>query len=135
MAELKTKANDGDVDAFIAAVENPQRQADARELRTLMEKITGEPAVMWGSSIVGFGRTRAVYASGREVDWLAIGFSPRKANLSLYLTCDADRLAEPLEDLGTYTRGKGCIYVKELSDVDAGALNNLIEIGYAMSGT
>jgi len=135
MAELKTKANDGDVDAFVASIENPQRQSDARELRALMEKITGEPAVMWGPSIMGFGHERLVYASGRQVDWMAIGFAPRKANLSLHLTCDAEELAAPLTNLGKYTQGKGCIYIKKLSDVDSDALANLITIAYASSRT
>lgn len=134
MAELKTKATDESVDTFIDAIENPQRKADARALRVLMERITGEPAVLWGPSIIGFGRDKLVYASGREVEWMSVGFSPRKANLSLYLTCDIELLAEPLSNLGTYTHGKGCLYVKKLSDVDPDALDNLIKIAYARSG-
>ena len=134
MAELKTKANDGDVDAFIASVTNEQRRVDAREICDLMERISGEPPVMWGPSIVGFGKGRLVYASGREVDWMSIGFSPRKAALTLYLTCDIAELSTQLENLGTYTTGKGCLYIKKLSDVDRNALAELIEVAYANTG-
>ncbi len=134
MAELKTKANDGDVDAFIASVANEQRRVDAREICDLMEQISGESPVMWGPSIVGFGKDRLVYASGREVDWMSIGFSPRKAALTLYLTCDIAELSTQLENLGTYTTGKGCLYIKKLSDVDRDALAELIEVAYANTG-
>lgn len=134
MAELKTKANDGDVDAFIASVTNEQRRVDAREICDLMEQISGESPVMWGPSIVGFGKDRLVYANGREVDWMSVGFSPRKAALTLYLTCDIAELSTQLANLGTYTTGKGCLYIKKLSDVDRDALAELIEVAYANTG-
>lgn len=133
MAELKTKANDGDVEAFLETVADDQRRADALELCALMAKVTGEPPVMWGSAIVGFGHDRLVYASGREVDWMSIGFSPRKAALTLYLTCDIDELAAELADLGKFTHGKGCLYIKKLSDVDRQALGKLLKVAYANS--
>lgn len=133
MAEIKTKANDGDVEAFLSTVANSQRQRDARELCTLMTQVTGAPPVMWGTAIIGFGHDKLVYASGREVDWMSIGFSPRKAALTLYLTCDIEQLAEPLANLGTYTHGKGCLYIKKLSDVDEQALRTLLEVAYAQS--
>ena len=134
MAELKTKQNGGDVEAFLDAVDGEQRRADAKELCALMARITGEPPVMWGPSIVGFGKDHLVYASGRELDWMSIGFSPRKAALTLYLTCDLEQLSGPLADLGKYTHGKGCLYIKKLTDVDQAALENLIEIAFANSG-
>ncbi len=134
MAELKTKANDGDVGAFLASVEDEQRQADARDLCTLMEEVSGEPPVMWGPSIVGFGNERLVYASGREVDWMSIGFSPRKTALTLYLTCDIAQFSTQLENLGTYRTGKGCLYLKRLSDVDRDVLTELVAAALANSG-
>ncbi|MFA7265651.1 MAG: DUF1801 domain-containing protein [Candidatus Nanopelagicales bacterium] len=134
MAELKTKPNRDDVEAFLESVNGEQRRADAKDLCALMTRVTGEPPVMWGPSIVGFGHDHLVYASGRELDWMSIGFSPRKAALTLYLTCDLDRLAEPLAGLGKYTHGKGCLYIKKLADVDQVVLENLIEIAFANSG-
>lgn len=134
MAEIKTKANDGSVDAFLASIDNEKRRADGQELCKLMTELTGDEPVMWGPAIVGFGTTEMTYASGRKVDWMKVGFSPRKANLSLYLTCDLDRLSDQLADLGTYSRGKGCLYVKKLEDVDPAALANLIEVAYATAG-
>lgn len=134
MAEIKTTANDASVDEFLAAVDNDQRRTDAQELCTLMQAITGEEPVMWGPAIVGFGTTQATYANGKKVDWMKVGFSPRKANLSLYLTCDLDELSDQLADLGTYSRGKGCLYIKKLSDVDQDALTELIEVALANVG-
>lgn len=134
MAEIKTKANDGSVDAFLASVDNAKRRADGQELCKLMAEITGEKPVMWGPAIVGFGATEMTYANGKKVDWMRVGFSPRKASLSLYLTCDLDQLSDQLADLGTYSRGKGCLYVKKLEDVDPAALANLIEVAYATAG-
>lgn len=134
MAELKTKANDGDVDAFLDAIPDDQRRTDAKQLCALMSSITGHDPVMWGPAIIGFGSSTLTYASGRQVDWMRIGFSPRKASLSLYLTCDIDRLSEQLNSLGRYTTGKGCLYIKRLSDVDTTALHELIEVAYAQAG-
>ena len=125
MAELKTKPNDDGVDAFIDSVPEPVR-SDCRELVALMQAATGAPPVMWGSSIVGFGDVHYRYASGREGDWFAVGFSPRKKNLTLYLTDGIDKHAEHLERLGPHTTGKGCLYIKRLDDVDREVLDVLI---------
>lgn len=125
MAELKTKPNDGDVDAFIDSVPEPAR-SDCRELVTLMQAATGAPPVMWGSSIVGFGDVHYRYASGREGDWFAVGFSPRKKSLTLYLTDGVGRHARHLERLGPHSTGKGCLYIKRLDDVDRDVLDALI---------
>jgi len=126
MAEIKTKANDCSVDAFLASVDNAKRRADGQELCKLMADITGEKPVMWGPAIVGFGATEMTYANGKKVDWMRVGFSPRKASLSLYLTCDLDQLSDQLADLGTYSRGKGCLYVKHLEALDRDVFTELV---------
>jgi hypothetical protein len=127
MAELKTTAGDGDVEAFLAAIADPSRQADARAVCGLMAKATKAPPVMWGATIVGFGVRRLRYADGREIDWMEIGFSPRKANTTLYLSGGIDVYADLLADLGKHTTGKGCLYVKKLSDVDAKVLGRIVQ--------
>jgi len=116
LAGNKTKPTAVSVDDFLDAVADPQRRADARKLRALMERVSGEPATMWGPSIVGFGHHHYRYESGREGDMCRIGFSPRARELVLYggFLLDAARL----ERLGTYRAGKGCLYVKRLADVD-----------------
>lgn len=125
MAELETKPTDDDVDAFLATVPEPTR-SDCRELVTIMKAATGADPVMWGSSIVGFGSTHFRYASGREGDWFRVGFSPRKRNLTLYLLDGVDSHAEQLQRLGKHSTGKGCLYIKQLDDVDRGVLVELI---------
>lgn len=127
-AELKTQLNDASVEAFIDA-QSPEVAADCRAIMQLMQKATGEEARMWGASIVGFGRYHYKGASGREGEWMVTGFSPRKANLSLYILSGLDRSAALLKKLGKHTTGKGCLYIKRLSDVDAKVLEQLIAKG------
>ena len=125
MPEAKTKPTETSVDSFIEAVEHPVRRADAKVLRAMMERVSGEPAVMWGSSIVGFGRYHYRYDSGHEGDACRIGFSPRKAQLVLYVggfSGHEDRLRR----LGKHKTGKGCLYIKTLSDVDLAALEEIV---------
>ena len=129
MAELKTQENDADVDAFIEAVENETRRADARILKGLMSKITGEPARMWGDSIVGFGRYHYRYESGREGDFLRTGFSPRKRNLVVYIMPGYRNYGPILKRLGKHRIGKSCLYLNRLSDVDLDVLEELIRAG------
>lgn len=135
MADLKTQKNDGDVNAFIDSLSDPQRKKDSEMLVELMSDATGEKPVMWGSSIVGYGTLH--YKSprtGREGDWMRIGFSPRKANMTLYLMTGFDEYAEhsgynpkPLLDkLGPYTTGKSCLYIKKLDDVNLDVLKQLV---------
>ena len=131
MAENKTKATAADAQAFLAAIENPQRRADGQALATIMTRISGEPPVMWGPSIVGFGRHRYKYESGREGEICSIGFSPRKAALVLYLSCDLDSSQALLDRLGKHERGRGCLYVKKLADVDAEVLEEMIATAWA----
>jgi hypothetical protein len=125
MAEAKTVPGDGDVAAFIDRVEDPVRREDARSLCRLMAGISGQPATLWGPSIIGFGQYRYRYDSGREGDTFRIGFSPRKSELVLYLTGATDD-AEFLARLGKHRTGKSCLYVKRLGDVDAAVLDRLI---------
>jgi hypothetical protein len=91
-----------------------------------MKAATGATPKMWGDSIVGFGNCHLKYASGRELDWFYVGFSPRKAGLSLYLTCDLSKYAPLLKKLGSHKTGKGCLYIKKLDDVDVDVLKELV---------
>ena len=130
MNENKTGPTEVPVEEFLASVEHPVRRADGFELLELMKSVTGQDPVMWGPSIVGFGRYHYRYGSGREGDSAAVGFSPRKANLALYgLTYgpDADRL---LPVLGKHKTGAACLYVNRLDDVDRDVLAGLIRSGY-----
>jgi hypothetical protein len=134
MAELKTQKGDGDVDAFIAAIEDERKREDSRVLVSLMQKVTQEEPAMWGPSIVGFGDVHYKYESGREGDWFRVGFSPRKQNLTLYIT-DYIKADDPLlAKLGKFTTGKACIYVKRLDDIDTGVLENLVKRSYDAGG-
>jgi len=134
MNENKTKPTSEDVAEFFATLSNEQRQ-ESETLAALMHEVSNEPAVMWGTSIVGFGRQHYKYASGREGDWMKIGFAPRKGRLSLYATCDVTLLKDELANLGSHTTGKGCIYIRHLADVDEAALRVLLEAAYAQAGT
>ena len=135
MAELKTRRNDGDVAAFVAGIPDDRKRRDAAQLVELMGRVTGCQAEMWGTSIVGFGQRHYTYASGREGDWFTIGFSPRKANLTLYTYggFDDDETAALLQRLGPHSTGKGCLYVKRLADVDPEVLERLLRRSVARS--
>lgn len=107
MAELKTKLNDDSVKDFLNAVEDEQKREDSYQLLKMMREISGEPAKMWGDAIVGFGTYHYVYASDREGDWMLTGFSPRKANIYLYLMAGFDQLGDELSALGKHKSRKG----------------------------
>jgi hypothetical protein len=127
MAEIKTKATDVSVDAFIDAVPVPQRREDAKKLRAMFERLTGEPAKMWGPSIIGFGQYHYKYASGHGGTMARMGFSPRKAELVLYVLTEegGEREKAQLARLGKHKTGKCCLYIKKLADVDEGVLEEL----------
>jgi hypothetical protein len=125
MAEAKTKASKQSVEKFISSQKDPQTRTDCLAIAKLMEAATGSAPVMWGTSIIGFGTTTIKYAGGREADWPALGFSPRKQNFALYGLGISEN-PESLEKLGKYTMGKGCLYIKRLSDVDLPTLKKLI---------
>jgi hypothetical protein len=127
MAELKTKENDRSVADFLSAIVDEKVREDSKKIAAIMEKATGAPPKMWGDSIVGFGNRHLKSAAGREVDWLEIGFSPRKANLTLYLNIGEGWNEDLLSKLGKHKLGKGCLYFKRLSDVDGKILEKLIE--------
>ncbi|MBI3819013.1 MAG: DUF1801 domain-containing protein [Planctomycetes bacterium] len=128
MYEAKTKATAASVDAFIKKIADEQKRKDSYELIAMMKKATGEPPKLWGASIVGFGSVHYKYASGHEGDTCRIGFSPRKAAISLYLlACLEKKDAGLFEKLGKYKRGVGCVYIKKLDDIDRGVLKKLIE--------
>lgn len=113
---------------FLAAVEDDARRADGEELARLLAEWTGEPAVMWGTSIVGFGAYRYRYESGREGTAPLVGFSPRKASLVLYVVAGVqERHPELLERLGRHKLGKGCLYLKRLGDADRDVLRSLVD--------
>ena len=127
-ASQKTLPSDESAEAFIAAVPDDARREDAQKLCASLSEWTGEPAVMWGASIVGFGRYDYRYDSGREGTAPLVGFSPRKANLVVYLVGGVqDRYPRLLEQLGPHRLGKGCLYLKRLDDVDQAALRALVE--------
>lgn len=128
MAEIKTKQTDADVHAFIQTFANTeQKRQDSFELLALMREVTGHEPKMWGPSIIGFGKYH--YKSERsrqEGDWPLVGFSPRKAAISLYVYCGGSEQVAMLKELGKYTMGKSCIYVKRLSDIDRDVLVRMI---------
>ncbi|MBK8553258.1 MAG: DUF1801 domain-containing protein [Ignavibacteria bacterium] len=118
LAVIKTKQTTASVEDFINSVEGEQKRKDSFVLLEMMKKITGEDPKMWGGSIIGFGSKRYKSpASGREVDWFRIGFSPRKANLTVYLISIKEH-AEALKKLGKHKTGGGCLYINKLEDVD-----------------
>lgn len=125
MAENKTKPTPVSVDDFLDAVPDPQRRADGSTLRALMERLSGEPAMMWGPSIIGFGSCHYKYESGREGDMPRIGFSPQAKELVLYLIGGFPRHQALMDRLGKYRTGKSCLYIKRLADVDEAVLEEL----------
>ena len=127
MAELKTKVNDANVEAFLHSVENQQRRDDSFAVLDLMRDVLGEEAKMWGKSIVGFGSYTYKYATGRTGDWMLTGFSPRKQALTLYIMAGFDEYSDLMAKLGKYKTGKSCLYLKKLSDVDQDVLKELVK--------
>ena len=128
LVEIKTKPTSSSVEDFIKAVPDEQKRKDSMVLLELMKKATGEEPVLWSNSIIGFGNKRYKSpATGREVDWLRIGFSPRKANLSLYLMVDIKEQASALKKLGKHKTGAGCLYINKLEDIDLKVLKGMID--------
>lgn len=125
MAENKTQETDADVSAFLSTVPDPGQRADGQALVQLLERVSGFPARMWGPKIIGFGRYHYRYDSGREGDMCRIGFSPRKADTTLYLSGVFASHAEVLARLGKHKVSGGCLHIKRLSDVNMAALEEL----------
>lgn len=128
MAENKTQRTNASVAAFLAAIPDPHRQRDAKALAALMRKATGEKAAMWGSSIVGYGQMAYQGSNGRTVDWFPVGFSPRKAALTLYLMGSLKAHANLLVDLGPHKVGGGCLYLPRLEEIDTRILTRLVRL-------
>jgi hypothetical protein len=132
MREVKTKLTAASADDFLDAIENEQVRDDCRTLAGIMEKAAKAPPRMWGTSIVGFGTQRSTYASGREAEWMLTAFSPRKQNITLYLG-HLDEQRDLLDKLGTHSCGKGCLYIKRLSDVHLPTLTKLVKSSVALA--
>lgn len=126
MYEQKTKPTDSSVIEFIEQIEHPRKKEDAYRLLDLFAETTGREAVMWGPSIIGFGKYHYRYATGHEGDAPLVGFSPRKAKISLYVTVDNAEREEQLSRLGKHTSGKACVYVNKLDDIDQNVLKEII---------
>ncbi|HVT45757.1 MAG TPA: DUF1801 domain-containing protein [Thermoanaerobaculia bacterium] len=126
MAELKTKATGSSVDEFLAAIPDESRRRDCLTVLEMMKKATKAEPKMWGPSIVGFGSYHYKYESGREGDWFAAGFSPRKKDLTLYIMAGFDRYEDLMSRLGKFKTGKSCLYVRNLGDIDLAVLRELI---------
>ncbi len=131
MATLKTRRTDRSVSAFLDAIPDAETRHDCQALMRMMKRATKAEPAMWGPSIVGFGSYNYKYESGREGNWFAAGFSPRKQNLTLYIMSGFPRHAELMRRLGRYKTGKSCLYIKRLEDVDRGVLQELIEASVA----
>jgi hypothetical protein len=125
----KTRASDASVEAFLAAVEPERKREEARQLDQLFRRVTGWEPRMWGPSMMGYGEYHYTYASGREGDFLATGFSPRKAKHSIYIMPGYGNYGPILERLGKHSIGKSCLYVNKLADIDLDVLAELIEFG------
>jgi hypothetical protein len=130
MAELKTKKTGASVKEFLDGIADEAKRADAKTLDRIIRNTTGEKPKMWGAAIVGYGDTTLTYASGREIEWMVLGFSPRSANLTLYLP-KLTTLGALFKKLGPHKLGKGCLYVKRLADVDAAVLTEIIAKAYS----
>jgi len=129
MASNKNQYTGEDVQAFIERfTDDQQKRRDSLSLIKLMEEASGHPARMWGPSIIGFGSYHYRYESGHEGDAPMLGFSPRKAAISLYVFTGLDEHAHLLECLGKFTMGKACIYIKRLSDIDQNQLKELMRV-------
>lgn len=129
MVTNKTVPTGADVDLFLSAISPEARLSDGVRLDALFREVTGFPPVMWGPSMVGYGRYHYRYASGREGDFLATGFSPRKAAFSIYILPGYADFSNILARLGKHRTGKSCLYVTRLSDIDLDVLAELIEAG------
>ena len=126
MAELKTKATTASVTEFLNQVADESTRADCEKIAAMMQRATGATPKMWGANIIGFGAQTLRYETGRELEWMEVGFSPRKQNITLYIMSGFALYDELLAKIGKHKIGKSCLYIKRLSDVDETALQELI---------
>lgn len=133
MEDKSSKAGDSSLSVadFLGGIKNKDRQQDTKRLIRIMRKITGHAPAMWGTSVIGFGRYHYKYASGREGDMAAASFSPRAANIAIYLLEGTSFHDALLQKLGPHTASKGCVYIKRLDDVNQEVLEELIKKSYA----
>lgn len=125
----KTKVTDVDVDDFLKTVDE-KRRLEAYQIIDMMSRVSGESPKMWGPTMIGFGKYHYVSKSKIEADWFKIGFSPRKAKISFYISMDADEFGDDLAELGKHTRGRGCIYANKLEDIDMKVLEKMTSYAY-----
>lgn len=125
----KTRVTNQHVDEFLETV-GEKRRAEAYVLIEMMQRVSGEDPRMWGPSMIGFGTYHYITKSKCEADWFKIGFSPRKAKISLYVSCDADEFLDELAKLGKHSRGKGCIYINKLEGIDMKVLEKIVSKAY-----
>ena len=131
MAENKTKPTKSSVAVFLSKIKDEQLRDDCFTILEMMASVSKLEPVMWGSAIIGFGTYHYVYESGREGDTILIGFSPRKQNITIYMMCALDKLNVELSRLGKHKTGKGCLYIKALSDVDPAVLKKILSKGFS----
>jgi len=130
-AKIKTTQNEASVEAFLNSIADEQQRVDSIKIDEMMQRVAGEKPKMWGPSIIGYGFRHIVSPSGREVDWLIIGFSPRKGKLSLYVSVGKmDGFDTLLARLGKHKTGMGCLYINKLADVDETVLEELISASF-----
>jgi nucleoid DNA-binding protein len=127
-AEVKTKKTEASVEEFLNGILDEQKREDSKKICGLMQNISGAEPKMWGASIIGFGTYHYKSKSGREGDWMRIGFSPRKQNLTVYIMNGFERYDELMAKLGKHKTGKSCLYIKRLSDIDLEVLKELINL-------
>jgi hypothetical protein len=128
--EPKTRETDASVEGFLNSVENKERREDGFRVLEMFTRLTAEKPKMWGPAIIGFGKFMIKYPDGRELDWPAVAFSPRKQNLTLYVQTGTEKQKKLLEELGKHSTSVSCLYIKRLSDVDAKVLEKVITDAY-----
>jgi Domain of unknown function (DU1801) len=133
MGPNKTVRTGRSVADFIAGIADDRRRADAEAVCAVLRRVTGDEPAMWGDSVVGFGERHLVYATGRELDWFDVGFSPRKQHTTLYLGDEMSEFDSELARLGKHSVGRGCLYVKRLSDVDPTVLEQIVQRAVAVA--
>jgi len=126
-AKLKTQKTEASVDDFLNSIKDDGQRSDSIAIVKMIQSATGDKPKMWGPAIIGFGKTLLKYESGRELDWFKVGFSPRKTDLTLYGVKNSSD-ESVLKKLGKYKEGKGCLYIKKLTDVDTAVLKKMIEV-------
>ena len=135
-AKIKTTQNDASVEVFLNSITDEQQRADSIKIDAIMQRVTGEKPKMWGASIIGYGWRHIRSDSGREVDWMIIGFSPRKGKFSLYISVGKmDGYDKYLNRLGKHKTGMGCLYINKLADIDEAVLEELIAASFSQNRT